>query len=79
MPYAVTPLLWVGNDFPPDISGPKTLMPDLEDPRLAVTLIKYGTTVIVPHTHQAKRILRAMGMSKEDVDDRIKHGMRGDW
>lgn len=80
--YAVTPTLWVGRTFPA-VSGPKVMLASsslsAEDQNVdeASAAILGGSTVIVPTIQLAYQILRRLGLSIDDAEDRIRFALRG--
>lgn len=71
MLYAVTPTLWVGDRFP-SISTSRVLLDCVEDPYKVADLIHQGSTVVVPSEDDAAEVLTALGLSAEEVQDRLR-------
>lgn len=82
MTYAITPTLWVGLDRPTDVSGffhvYASSVHDGDDysTDAAHRIRELDTSVVVPDLESARAVLYELGLTPDEVDDRMSYGMR---
>lgn len=82
MTYAITPTLWVGPKRPTDVSGffhvyhHSIVGGDDYAPDAAMRIRELDTSVVVPDVESARAVLLELGLTPDEIKDRLSYGTR---